>query len=148
MQLVFELSMPNRGSWNGRWSGEDRYYAIVRNFPGLKGARKAREILEKGSYFYSWTDGWGASVNVREIDGREARRIRSRSKGFCGYDWMVRTICDYGKIMDDQQLREHHKQKRDPLAPLHDIAANHSTDPLLANIEQGVRDGLAAADSF
>jgi hypothetical protein len=32
-----------------------------------------------------------------------------------------------------------------PLAPLEVIAANHSSDPVLANIEQGVRDGLAKA---
>lgn len=35
----------------------------------------------------------------------------------------------------------------DPLAPLRLIAAHQSTDPLLANVEQAVRDALAAHDS-
>ena len=28
MIVCFELSMPNVGSWNGKWSGEDRRYII------------------------------------------------------------------------------------------------------------------------
>ena len=28
--VVFELTMPGVGSWNGRWSGEGRYYAILK----------------------------------------------------------------------------------------------------------------------
>ena len=27
--VAFELSMPNRGSWNNRWTGEDRRYVRV-----------------------------------------------------------------------------------------------------------------------
>lgn len=34
-----------------------------------------------------------------------------------------------------------------PTQALEDIASNHSDDPVLANIEQGVRDGLAAAQA-
>jgi hypothetical protein len=33
-------------------------------------------------------------------------------------------------------------RKPDPIRPLRDIAAQNSADPVLANIEQGVRDGL------
>lgn len=39
------------------------------------------------------------------------------------------------------------KRAPDPLQPLRDIAANNSADPVLANIEQGVRDGLGKAES-
>lgn len=112
MILAFELSMPGRGSWNGRWSGEDRCYAIVKKFTGKRGAEKAAAILTQRSYFYGWSDGWGARVSVREIDAAEARRLRKRSSGFCGYDWMIQTICDYGKIMDDEQVRSHLEKQR------------------------------------
>lgn len=145
MILVFELSMPNRGSWNGGWSAERDYFAIVKSFRGKKAEARAAEILAKGSYYYGWSDGWGASVAVRQVNRNESVAARRKSKGFCGYDWMVRTICDYGKIMDDAQVKEHHARKRADLDKLRAIASNHSSDPLLANIEQGVRDGLAAS---
>lgn len=138
MILVFELSMPQRGSWNGGWSAERDYFAIVKSFKSQKAIRRAQEIMSQSPYHYSWSDGWGARVSVREIDAREAAGARRRSRGFCGYDWMVRTICDYGQILDDAQVRERFRK------PLEDIAAQHSDDPVLANIEQGVRDGLAA----
>ena len=32
MILSFELSMPNIGSWNGKWTGSERVYAIIKNF--------------------------------------------------------------------------------------------------------------------
>ena len=93
MILCFELSMPGRGSWNGRWSGSDNLYAKVVNMGrSKKSAEKARKILEEGSFGYHWNDGWSASVNVREVDGNESRRIRRKTNGFCGYDWMVRSI--------------------------------------------------------
>lgn len=113
MTLVFELSMPSRGSWNGGWSGERKYYAIVKSFRGKKAEARAAAILEKESYYYGWSDGWGANVAVRQVNASEAAGARRRSAGFCGYDWMVRAICDYGKIMDDQQVKEHHAKLRE-----------------------------------
>jgi hypothetical protein len=97
--LCFELSMPNRGSWNGGWSGEGRCYARIRKF-GRSAAmkEKAAEILAAGSYYYGWSDGWGASVSVREVTGSEARKIERRSAGFCGYDWMIDSIIRHGDI--------------------------------------------------
>lgn len=32
MILEFKLSMPNIGSWNGKWSGEDEYFAKIITF--------------------------------------------------------------------------------------------------------------------
>lgn len=118
MTLLFELSMPNRGSWNGGWSGECDYFAIVKSFRGKKGERKAAEILAKGSFYYSWSDGWGARVVVRQVNASEAAGARRRSAGFCGYDWMVRAICDYGEILDDLQIRARHQK---PTAGTHVI---------------------------
>lgn len=86
--------MPNRGSWNGRWSGEDTLYAIVKGFSQIA----ADKILSQSSYYYRWDDGWGASVSVKAIDAKESRRVKKVSKGFCGYDWMVESIFLYGAI--------------------------------------------------
>lgn len=99
MILSFELSMPNRNSWNGRWSGEGDLYARVINFGRTKKAEtKAREILDKGSFYYNFGDGWGANVAVREVSSKEAAYIRRKTKGFCGYDWMITSIKNKGVI--------------------------------------------------
>ncbi len=96
--IAFELSMPNVGSWNGKWSGAGRCYAIVKSYTSIKAKEKAQTILAKRSYYYRWSDGWGASVGVREVDSQEARKLRKASQGFCGYDWMVDSIEKHGKI--------------------------------------------------
>ena len=88
MLVEFKLDMPNRGSWNGKWSGEGNYYAIIKN---LK-KDVAMKILEKESYSYFWDDGWSASIEVRHVDGKEAAKLRKKTKGFRNYDWMVRSI--------------------------------------------------------
>ena len=99
MILSFELGMPNNNSWNGRWSGENDFYARVINFGRGKSAEdKAREIRDKGYFYYSFGDGWGASVSVKEVDAKEAAKIRRKSNGFCGYDWMITSIKEKCRI--------------------------------------------------
>lgn len=105
MILAFELSMPNKGSWNGRWSGEDKRYIITRKF-SAKESQKANEILKQGYYHYSWGDGWGAGIDVTLVDAREAAKLRKKSAGFCGYDWMVDTIIDYGQPMNTLEVKK------------------------------------------
>ena len=101
MNIQFTLSMPNVGSWNGKWSGSKNLYAIVQSFTGRLGRAKAEAILAKGSFYYNFGDGWGASIRASEITGSEVRRVRRESKGFCGYDWMVQSIRDHGSIYSD-----------------------------------------------
>lgn len=97
MILCFELSMPNVASWNGKWSGEGTLYAKIINFGHSKKAKaKADSLL--GYYHYHFGDGWSAGVDVKEVDAKEAGKIRRKSKGFCGYDWMVESIRYNGKI--------------------------------------------------
>ncbi|SNS21371.1 hypothetical protein SAMN05446037_100653 [Anaerovirgula multivorans] len=103
MLMVFELSMPHVGSWNGKWTGEDNYYAKVFNFKQRYGTSKnARELFDKilsnGSYCYSFGDGWGMSISVRQIDSKEATKLRKKTKGFCGYDWAIESILQHQKI--------------------------------------------------
>lgn len=100
MILAFELSMPGNNSWNSKWSGEGRSYVIVKTFT-------AKKLIEQRSFHYSWGDGWGARIDVREVDAAEARKLRKNSLGFCGYDWMVKTIIDYGQPMADHEVKEY-----------------------------------------
>ena len=91
--IIFELSMPNCGSWNGMWSGEGRTYART-----LKNYQVPKEIVGK-DFFYRWDDGWTACVSIRKIDCKEAKKIMKNSVGFHGYDWMIKSILKYGKIL-------------------------------------------------
>lgn len=93
-RVEFRLSMPNNNSWNGRWSGEGRNYTIVAN---LSDKLAAKVLGEKGrdSWGYNFGDGWFASVEGRAVPKGE--RLR-KSNGFCGYDWMVRSILTDGEI--------------------------------------------------
>lgn len=101
MALAFILTMPNRSSWNGRWSGDAKCYAIVRGVGRSKAAQeKAAKLAAEKSFYYNFGDGWGASVAVREVDNNEARQLRRQSLGFCGYDWMVNSILANGKILN------------------------------------------------
>ena len=96
--LSFELSMPNVGSWNGKWTGLGKPYFIVDCLPKSE-SEKARKILEKRYYRYNFGDGWAAGVSVKEIpDRKTATKLRKISAGFCGYDWMVSSIIRDGYI--------------------------------------------------
>ena len=87
MRLIAELSMPNCGSWNGRWSGErDRF---------TKEFSRSKKMADKiGRYSYNFGDGWRASVEIREAEPRE-----KVTKKFCGYDWMIDSIKVRGEIV-------------------------------------------------
>lgn len=104
MKICFELSMPNRGSWNGRWSGEGDLYAKIVNFSKAKiSQEKAQKILSEDSYYHRWDDGWGASISVREVDSKESVKIKRKSKGFCGYDWMINNIISHGSCYEKKE---------------------------------------------
>lgn len=93
MIICFRLTMPSAGSWNGKWSGAGKLYARVINFGhSKKGEQQARAIADKKVFFYDFGDGWTAKVEASIIDARNATKIRNRSEGFCGYDWMLESI--------------------------------------------------------
>ena len=96
MILCFELSMPNRGSWNGRWTGENDVHIITKTDRSI--GKKRIQELDGKSFFYRWEDGWTACVSCRMIDRNEAARLRKRNRGFSGYDWMVRSIIANDRI--------------------------------------------------
>ena len=108
MLLAFILTMPNVGSWNGKWTGEKDLHARVINFTQKYGTSKAAKdklesILKEKSYYYNFGDGWGADVEVKKVDVSAAAKIRAKSKGFCGYDWMIDSILQYGEILNTNQ---------------------------------------------
>lgn len=122
--LSFELTMPNVGSWNGKWTGEDRKYYVIRKLDNKVADKimedsKSRPIYqspyskdligytpERKSYYYNFGDGWGASIIVERVDSREANRRRSKSSGFCGYEWMIDSIICHGEILNSNQRNE------------------------------------------
>ena len=107
MMLAFTLSMPGVASWDGKWTGEGNCYAIVRSVNAEEALRACNLRLggslepgrETGCHRYSFGDGWHASIDVRGVDRNEARRLRRKSDGFCGYDWMVDAILKTGRIV-------------------------------------------------
>lgn len=103
--LCFTLSMPGCGSWNGRWSGENNLYAMLVPRGSSKVAKEKTDlILKTGYYSYSWSDGWHAGIKVRQVTSAESRKIRRLSKGFCGYEWMVKSILARNKILADHEI--------------------------------------------
>lgn len=103
LYLVYEFSHSSVGSWNGKWSGEGNYYAVVKNLGTSEIKTKhAERILAGSPYVYNFGDGWVAEVTVRQVrDAKEASRLRYKSVGFCGYEWMILSIEAKGRIDPD-----------------------------------------------
>lgn len=97
--IVFELTMPNKGSWNGKWSQEETCFARV-----YKQNVVPKEYWNK-SFYYRWDDGWTACVSVTRVPAVEARKIEKRSKGFHGYDWMIESIIECGQILTRKERK-------------------------------------------
>ena len=90
--IIFELTMPNRGSWNGKWSGDGNLFVRVRKEKDVP-----KELWDK-SFYYRWDDGWTACVTTTHMSATEARKLESKSAGFQGYDWMISSIIKNGYI--------------------------------------------------
>lgn len=98
--LAFELSMPNVGSWNRKWTGEKDLHCLVFSYQSGKANNVVVDnILKTNYHYYNFGDGWSAGISIREVDAYEARSLRRRSTGFCNYDWMVDEIVALGRIV-------------------------------------------------
>ncbi len=107
MKIAFILSMPNNNSWNGKWSGEGQCYAVIRSVSSAKKSiLKYLAILEKRNFSYNFGDGWRAGIEAYEPTPSQVRKLRKESKGFCGYEWMIATILDYGEIRCNIEVEE------------------------------------------
>jgi hypothetical protein len=91
MILCFELTMPNRGSYNGKWSQEqDKHYIMITY--RTKAEIEKYSYLDGKDFYHRWDDGWTACISCSIIDFKEAAKRRKINRGFCGYDWMVSSI--------------------------------------------------------
>jgi len=108
--LGFELTMPNVGSWNGRWTGaDDLHYSSKKVSLG-----KLKELLQDGdveNFHYDFGDGWAANVKVYTTNARENEEKTKLSKGFSGYEWMIDSILDIGEIMTNDNRWEYKKNQ-------------------------------------
>lgn len=104
--VIFILTMPGVNSWNGRWSGEEHLYCISRGFPSSKaGQERVKKFMgesEEKAFGHNFGDGWRARVTARIVRGVDAKRMLKKSKGFCGYDWMVDSIVRHGAIYAEE----------------------------------------------
>jgi hypothetical protein len=111
MTVSFQLTMPNVGSWNGRWTGASKQYFVIRKYlknvsyrDGIKSGR-ILELLggeDRAGWYYNFGDGWGASVTMEIVDAKEANKRRKASSGFCGYEWMIDSILKHGEILSKE----------------------------------------------
>ena len=90
--IAFILTMPRNNSWNGKWTGDESLFCRI-----MENRSVPKEYHGK-DFQYDFGDGWVANVEVRKVDCKEANRMRKKSRGFCGYDWMIRSILANGYI--------------------------------------------------
>jgi sporulation protein YlmC with PRC-barrel domain len=88
-KVLFELTMPNRNSYNGKWTGDEKKHYLIINKSKVG---NIDDILKTSQFFYDFKDGWKAEINVKLINNYEARIFNKNNDGFCGYDWMVSNI--------------------------------------------------------
>ncbi len=94
MVVSFEITMPNVGSWNGKWTGEkDAHFKFV-----ALSKKEADKIIKEGPYHYNFGDGWSACVTPTFKKAPERNKIAKVNSGFMGYDWMIYSIIKHGTI--------------------------------------------------
>jgi len=95
MVMQFTLTMPRNNSWNGKWTGAENLYARTKSL-----SKSKEEELDGESFYHNFGDGWAANVACKKISSQEAAKIRKKTKGFCGYEWMIDNIIWYGQTED------------------------------------------------
>lgn len=75
--IGFILTMPNVGSWNGKWTGENDLHYIYRKLS------KQKEIELNGkSFYYNFGDGWGADVECKMVDYKTNNKLKKNQVVF------------------------------------------------------------------
>lgn len=99
--IGFVLSMPNVGSWNGKWTEDSNLYYRSRKVPKTKEAE-----LDGQSFYYNFGDGWAANVSCFRLDAKTNVKLKRKSNGFASYDWMIDSILVHGEIRNSLQRKE------------------------------------------
>lgn len=111
--ISYTLSMPTVGSWDRKCSGDDKSFVLLRpEARGKEARQKEEEKLAKGRFYYRFGDGWTALIVVEKVDNKTAWKLKKSSAGFCGYDWMVDSIEQYGSILSPEKIAEIEDRKR------------------------------------
>lgn len=101
--IVFSLSFPTNGAWNGKFTGEGNLYAKTKD---IRNKDEVSSLIKGSPYSYRWDDGWTVLIEVYEMNGKEVTKIRRKSKGFMGYDWMIKSILEHRKILTDKEIEK------------------------------------------
>lgn len=102
---AFILTMPNVGSWDGKWTGGNDLHCKIQ----MVKKNKLQELLgseQSNSWHYNFGDGWSANVKAKVVTDEEIRELQQANKGMMGYDWMIESILEYGEILTAEQRRE------------------------------------------
>lgn len=103
--IVYILTMPNVGSWNGVFTGSGKLHCIIRSYP-VKSNIPKKVLSMKYGYRYDFGDGWTANIKAKEITGKEKPKYKKASKGFFSYEWMIDEIEKYGRIKTLAERRQ------------------------------------------
>ena len=101
---LYTLTMPNNNAWNGKWTGESNLYCRVRTY--AEKANILENIRASPSHYYNFGDGWGARVSIQEVDSKGKAKYNKISQGFCGYEWMIDEIEQFGRIKTRNERSE------------------------------------------
>lgn len=100
MILEFTLTMPNKGSWNGRWTGDNAGHRVYRNVP----KSHALKLLEQEDFYHEFGDGWMACVSV-------TKSKRKKDTYFRGRLYMVNELIKLGRIRTMEEKRKARLEK-------------------------------------
>jgi hypothetical protein len=104
--------MPNVGSWNGKFTGEGHLNCIVKSYP-VDSPIPKKVLSMKHGYRYDFGDGWSVNIKATEITGKEKPKYKKESKGFYGYEWMVKEIEEFGRIRTVTERRQEEVLKKE-----------------------------------
>ena len=101
--VLFELHMVGVPSWNGKWTGAGNRYLRAFSMTNEKYAKLCGvcgdgSCIDGRAFSYRWPDNWAAEVLTSVVSAAEAQKQMQSSIGFAGYDWMISSIFEYGRI--------------------------------------------------
>lgn len=106
--VSYELTMPNRGSWDGKWTGDGKKYYHIERYKNKYYNENILPLIETPSatFHYDFGDGWGANIKIQVIDKQEAKNRQKITAGFAGYEWMIKSLIKYkNKIVYEQNIK-------------------------------------------